>query len=289
MSPAHRHFHYHACAHALSGELTRPVQRVIEVQAGISLPSTGGAGSSYVENFRVDEVVSFKRGYSHVAGSVKEENNKRIHTTHATATVEGLNILDVVTADRIVARLSSSFEEPPPKKPGPTEGRVLLVGSEFVNLRIGGYPVDVELDHELLSLEPGTFAAVRERFNTREGTLRQIAEETRQACKVDRALPEALAAEGVLLCSVVKEVHFKEPGFGKPLEEKKKDKFIPSGVERIGRHTYHVVDFGDIFLAEVLCQHGRKTLTMLRVALGSPNGGSFTTAEATSDGEPPWG
>lgn len=290
MSPAHRRFHYHACAHALSGELTRPVQRVIEVQAGISLPSTGGVGSSFVENFRVDEVASFKRGYSHVAGSVKEENNKRIHATHATATVEALNILDVVTADRIVARLSSSFEEPPPKEPGPTEGRVLLVGSKFENLRIAGYPVDVELDHELLSLEPGTFAAVRDSFNARGSTLRQIAEETRHACKVDRALPETLAAEGVLLCSVVKEVHFKEPGFSKSGEEKKKmDKFIPPGVKRIGRHAYHVVDFGDIFLAEVLCQHGRKTLTMLRVALGSPNGGGFTTAEATSNGWPPWG
>src|SRR2546430_9166681 len=136
---AHRHFHYHASGHALSGELTRPVQRVIEVQAGISLPSTGGVGSSRVENFRVDEVVSFKRAYSHVAGSVKEERGKEIYTTHATATVEGLNILDVVTADRIVARLSSSFEEPPPEKPGPYEGKVLLVGSKFENLRIAGH------------------------------------------------------------------------------------------------------------------------------------------------------
>src|SRR5690349_20950786 len=103
---AHRKFHYHASAHALSGELTRPVQRLIEVQAGISLPSTGGAGSSSVENFRFDQVVSFKRGYSQVSGSVKRQTNKTIHTTHATAAVENLNILDVVTADRIVARLS---------------------------------------------------------------------------------------------------------------------------------------------------------------------------------------
>jgi hypothetical protein len=283
MSPAYRRFHYHACAHALSGELTRPVQRVIEVQAGISLPSTGGVGSSRVENFRVDEVVFFKRGYSHVSGSMKEENNKRIHTTHATATVEDLNILDVVTADRIVARLSSSFEEPPPKQPGPTEGRVLLVGSKFENLRIAGYPVDVELDHELLSLEQGTFAAVRESFNAKGSKLRQIADETRSACKVDRALPEALAPEGVLLCSIVKEVHFKEPGFGR-----REAGFTHPGVERIGRHTYHVVDFGYVFLSEVLCQHGRKTLTMLRIELGSPNGGSFTTAEATSNGWPPY-
>ncbi len=293
---AHRHFHYHASAHALSGELTRPVQRVIEVQAGISLPSTGGVGSSHVENFRVDEVVSFKRAYSHVAGSLKEENGKKIHTTHATATVEGLNILDVVTADRVVARLSSSFEEPPPEKPGPFEGKVLLVGSKFENLSIAGYQVDVELDHELLSLELGTFAAVRDSFRARGSKLRQIADETLKARGVNRALPEVLAPEGPLLCSIVKEVHFKEPGFCKLQEDegndkknKEKKKFIPPGVEPIGRHAYHIVDFGDVFLAEVLCRHGRKTLTMLRVELGSPNGGGFIAAEADSNGEPPWG
>jgi hypothetical protein len=283
-----RHFHYHASAHALSGELTRPLQRVIEVQAGISLPSTGGVGSSHVENFRVDEVVSFRRGYAHVAGSVKEENNKKTHTTHATATVEGLNILDVVTADRIVARLSSSFEEPPPEKPGPNEGKVLLVGSKFENLTIAGYQVDVELDHELLSLKLGTFAAVRDSFGAKGNNLRQIAGETLKARGVNKALPELLAPEGVLLCSIVKEVHFKEPGFCKPQEDKNKKKFIPPGVEPIGPHAYHVVDFGDIFLAEVLCQHGRKTLTILRVELGSPNGGGFVVAEGGSNGWPPW-
>jgi hypothetical protein len=283
-----RHFHYHASAHALSGELTRPVQRVIEVQAGIALPTTGGVGSSHVENFRVDEVVSFKRGYSHVAGSIKEDNKKKTHTTYATATVEGLNILDVVTADRVVARLSSSFEEPPPKGPGPAEGKVLLVGSKFENLRIAGHPIDVELDHELLSLELGTFAAVRDSFGAKGSKLRQIADETLKSRGVDKALPELLAPEGVLLCSIVREVHFKEPGFCKPQDDRNKKKFIPPGVEQIGRHAYHVVDFGDIFLAEVLCQHGRKTLTMLRVELGSPNGGGFIAAEASSNGEPPW-
>jgi hypothetical protein len=280
---AHRHFHYHASALALSGELTRPVQRVIEVQGGISLPSTGGVGSSRVEGFRVDEVVSFVRGYSHVAGSVKKENGKTIHTTHATAAVEGLNILDVVTADRIVARLSSSFEEPPPKVPGPTEGKVLLVGSKFENLRIAGYPVDVELDHEVF-LELGTFAAVRDSWKPKESKLRQLADEMLKAVKAaDKILPEQLEPHGSLFCSIVKEVHFKEPGFCKP-----EGKFTHPGVQRIGRHAYHVVDFGDVFLAEVLCQHGRKTLTMLRVELGSPNGGGFIAVEATSNGWPPW-
>ncbi len=281
---AHRQFHYHASAHALSGELTRPAQRLIEVQAGISLPSTGGAGSSSVENFRLDEVVSFKRGYSQVSGSVKRETNKITHTTHATAAVESLNILDVVTADRIVARLSSSFDEPPPSGPRPTEGKVLLIGSKFENLRIAGYPVDVELDHELF-LELGTFSATRDAWKLKDGKLRQMSGETHRSFGLDeKVLPDQLEPSGGMFSSIVKEVHFKEPGFGR-----RQGEFTHPGVQRLGRHAYYVVDFGKIFLGEVLCQHGRKTLTMLRVELGSPNGGSFTVVEGTSNGWPPWG
>jgi hypothetical protein len=280
---AHRQFHYHASANALSGVLTRPVQRVIEVQAGTSLPSTGGVGSSHVENFRVDEVVSFKRGYSQVSGSVKKENNKTIHTTHATTAVEGLNILDVVTADRIVARLSSSFEEPLPGGPKPTEGKVLLIGSKFENLRIAGYPVDVEIDHELF-LGLGTFSNIRDSWNQKDSKLRQMSGETHKAFGLEeRVLPAELEPNAGMFGSIVKEVHFKDPGFGARHGE-----FKHPGVERLGRHAYYVVDFGKIFLGEILCQHGRKTLTMLRIELGSPNGGSFTVAEGSSNGWPPW-
>jgi len=242
-----------------------------------------------VENFRVDEVVSFKAGYGHVSGSVKEEGDKKIYTTHATAAVDGLNILDVVSADRIVARASSSYQDPPPERPVPYEGKVLLVGSKFENLTIAGYQVDVELDQKLLSLDPGTFAAVRESFGQGGSTLRVVAEEALGARGINRPLPREITPEGRLLCSIVKEVHFKEPGFCCTEDkDKKRDKFLPPGVTQVGRHVYDVVDFGRIFLAEVLCQHGRKTLTMLRVELGSPNGGGVLTNQVDSNGWPPY-
>jgi hypothetical protein len=281
---AHRKFHYHASAHALSGEFTRPVLHTIEVQAGTSLPTTGGLGNSHVENFRVDEMLSFGRAYSQVSGSVKKEDGKVIYTTHATTAIEGLNILDVVTADRIVARLSSAYEEPAPGAPWPTEGKVVLIGSKFENLRIAGYPVDVELDHEMF-LRLDTFSAIRNSWKAADGKLRQVAREVHHALgREARALPDELAPESAMFASVVKEVHFKEPGFGK-----RQGEFTHPGVERLGRHAYYVVDFGKIFLGEVLCQHGQKTLTMLRVELGSPNGGGITVGEGSSNGLPPWG
>lgn len=300
MAP-HRHFHFHASAHAFSGELTRPAQRIIPVQAGISLPSTGGVGAAHVENFRLDEVVSFSRGSAHVSGSIKEDKDKIIHTTHATATIEGLNILDMVTADRIVAHLSSSHEEGAKGR----EGEVLLVGSRFENLRLAGCPVDVELHHRLF-LGLKTHEAIKRAWDARGSELRTLADETARAL-IGKEAPDSLELHEALLCSIVKKVHFKEPGFGecpeqeedkeakkkkeeqRKEEKKYKEEYPCPGVKRLGHHAYHIVDFGKIFLAEVLCQYGRKTLTMLRVQLGSPNGGGFTAVQADSNGLPPYG
>ena len=271
-------FHYHASAHALSGQFWRPFQRVIEVQAPSALPSIGGVGNSRVDNFRLDNLVSFKAGYTHVLGSemeVKDDKGEgRIaHTTQVTSTVEGLNILDVITADRIVARLTSVYDAADKEADG--EARIVLIGSRFENLRIAGCDAHVSLHHELfLSLD--TFAAIGNLPDKHD--FRKLTVETLKAVnpdiKVEKKQPQARSA---LLCSVVKEVKFK------CLDEGEKD--CP-GVTRHGRHRFHVRDFGNIYLAEVLFQHGQKTLTMLRIELGSPNGAGMTVVQADSNGRP---
>jgi hypothetical protein len=271
-------FHYHASAHALSGQFWRPFQRVIEVQAPSVLPSIGGVSNSRVDHFRLDNLVSFKAGYTHVQGSEMElkdtQGRPRIaHTTQVTSTVEGLNILDVITADRIVGRLTSIHD--PEDKEAAGEARIILIGSRFENLRIAGCDVHVSLHHELF-LKLDTFSAVRALPNKHE--LWKLADETVKAvdpdAKIGKTPPEA---HGALLCSVVKEVKFK------CLDEGQDE--CP-GVKRHGRHRFHVQEFGNIYLGEVLLQHGQKTLTMLRVELGSPNGASLTAVQASSNGQP---
>src|SRR5260370_9665409 len=129
-APLYRTYHYHANAHVLSAQFKRPVEHLIEVQAATSLPTIGGHGSPGVENFRLQEFVSFRKGYSHVSGSPEEIEGKTHFTTLVTAVAEGLNILDVVTADRIVARFASShtFDDQEPK--------FTTVCSKFDNLHI---------------------------------------------------------------------------------------------------------------------------------------------------------
>jgi len=247
-------FHYNAHGHALSGYITRPIDHVIEIQAPISLPTTGGHGTSHVENFRFQEFVSFKRGYSHVSGS--HDAGDKAFTTLVTATLEGLNILDVVTADRIVARISCHHVVPA------EEAQIIVVGSYFENLRVAGCPVEVELDHELF-LKLDTYGAVLKELAT-NADFRKMAEDPFLTGRT-RKSPNA---HGSVHCSLVKSIAMKCPG-----------------VKRRG-HVLEVPQFGNIYLAELVAEHSQRTLTMLRVELGCPNGGGITNTQVQGNGWP---
>jgi hypothetical protein len=231
-----------------------------------------------VDNFRLDNLVSFKAGYTHVLGSEMElkdaKGQPRIaHTTQVTSTVEGLNILDVITADRVVARLTSVYDAEDKEADG--EARIILIGSRFENLRIAGCDVHVSLHHELfLSLD--TFGAVTN-LPAKHDFWKLTAETLKAVYPDVKVEQKKVEAHGALLCSVVKEVKFKCLDEGEA---------ICPGVTRHGRHRFHVRDFGNIYLAEVLFQHGQKTLTMLRIELGSPNGAAMTVVQADSNGRP---
>jgi len=249
-----RTYLYNGHGHALSGQIVRPFEQSIEVQAAMSLPTIGGYGATRTENFRLKEIVSFKAAYTQVSGSLKKEDNS--HTTLVSSVVEGLNILDVVTADRIIARLASQHPS------GHDEPHIILLGSHFENLKIAGCPVSVELDHELF-LKMDTFDAVRKEFQS-NADFRRMAEDL-YGTGTRQALPDA---NGVVHCSLVKDMKTSCPG-----------------VKRQG-HAFIVPQFGKIFVAEVLVEHGKRTLTMLRLSLGSPTSGDMDVAEVQGNGRP---
>ena len=93
-------FHFHAEAHAFSASFMRPYVVPVGAQAAVSLPSIGGHAHSRVDNFRQDGLVHFTMARSHVSGSWQDDT---IVTTHATTVIEGLNVLDYILADRIIA------------------------------------------------------------------------------------------------------------------------------------------------------------------------------------------
>ncbi|HEY6292507.1 MAG TPA: choice-of-anchor P family protein [Terriglobia bacterium] len=133
-----RRFLYHALASGVSGKITSPFQDLIEVQGASALPSTGGYSASRVESFRYKQILSLGAVTTLTVGSFSEQ--KRTYDTLVTATIEQLNILNVVTADRIVTRLASAQ----PEEGGPP--RVSILGSLIENLNIAGYPLDIRPD-----------------------------------------------------------------------------------------------------------------------------------------------
>jgi hypothetical protein len=254
MSPEpFRTFHYHASAHAFSGSFTRPFNETIDVQAASSLPIIGGHGNSRVEDFRFREFISFRKGYTHVSGAPHTEDNGT-HNTLVTSTIEGLNIMDIVTADRIVARLYSRH------LPNEPEGFITMVGSKFENLRIAGCETKIELNVKLFEKVP-TFKRAKEEFDKNE-EFRKIAEHPfPDGPKLTRVEPN-----GVILCSCVKEMETECPG-----------------VERVG-HCFRVPGFGKIFLGEVVFRFGQRTLTMVRLEIGSAVSGTGSAVQAFSNG-----
>ena len=249
-----RTFHYHACAHAFSAHFTRPFHHQIDVQAQSALPVVGGHGHARVEGFEFRNFISFTKGYSHVSGGHQADDDS--NNTLATAVLEGLNMLDVLTADRVVSRLYSKHPA------GEREGNITWVGSKFENLRVAGCPVELELNHDVFE-KLLTFKDAQTAFE-KGGDFRKIAEDP--LCTGRKLKPADV--DGVLLCSIVKKIKTDCPGV------------------KVDGHSLYVQGFGRVFLGELLIKNGEKTLTMLRFELGSTTSGDGSGGGTKTNGRP---
>ena len=236
-------YYFHAEGHALSGEFFRPVRVPIEAQASISLPTNGGHAHSHVENFHIPRLVSFESARSQVSGSQLDANT---FTSEVTTVIEGLRILEFVTADRIVARLTSERKREPKQK----ESYMLAFGSAFENLRIGGYEVKVILRHNIFS-----------NCHAYADLAKELASD-KETGKISDT------SNGATICSLVERIETDFPGVDKR------------------KHVLVIPHFGEISLAEVFAHPCRRILTMMSLKLGSPDGGTVVVAQSSSNGQP---
>jgi len=251
-----RAFHYHATGLALSGAFTRPISRFIEVQAPTVLPTIGGYGNARVENYRLDHHIQFKAGYSHVAGSKYQKDDKEFYTTLVTATVEGLNFFDVVTAERVVVRVSAYHLLPD------DESHFSFLGSTIENLKVGGYPVEIEHNDRLVA-HLDTLEKVKKELET-DKEFKKMAEDPFHSGTSTRPSE----GHGEILCSLVKQIKTKAPGV------------------TVEGHALVVPNFGRVYLAEALLSSCKRTVTMLRFELGSPVAGNAVVGQGSGNGNP---
>lgn len=96
--------------------------------------------SAILQDYALERYLTFRSAHTQVTGN---EGPEGIHNTLMTSRVEHLNILDVVTADLVVARLTAEYRS---EDFGHFQDLwVTPLGTTFTNLRIAGHPVEVPL------------------------------------------------------------------------------------------------------------------------------------------------
>jgi hypothetical protein len=156
-SPVLERYHvYHAEAHVLSGNLKHPVNQPIEHQARVVFEKTRRDGhvTRSVEETTLEGLISFKSGHTRASGSKIEKkdlwgNDHSGWVTLSTSVLEDLNVFEVITADRVVAQVSTEHAMMSGHVP-----KVTFLGTRFENLRVSGYPVQVELDLAICGDKP---------------------------------------------------------------------------------------------------------------------------------------
>ncbi len=173
---------YHAEATVLHGDLYHPLVQEIKPQTNVKLAEGGGYLSEHAEPYRLEGVISFEKAYTQVAGN---PDSKPGHgwSTLATSVVEKLNILEVVTADRVVGQIATDH---------PLEGYVPTVhflGTRFENLRIAGHPVNIDIypDPGFLGERPANDGA----YTRHPGLLKRLEEQFERIRKSDK-VPDAI-------------------------------------------------------------------------------------------------
>jgi hypothetical protein len=146
---------YHADAYILNAELEHPIKLPFQEYGHVVLDHTRRESliTQSVGETNIEGLISFKRGHTRVAGAHVQQKTDVFGNDHAgwvtlaTAALEGYNVEDIITADRVVAQLSTQHAMTnDPKQPISHVPRVNFLGTRFENFRVGGYPVEVELD-----------------------------------------------------------------------------------------------------------------------------------------------
>jgi hypothetical protein len=292
-----RTFYYHADANAIGGFITRPKPKAGEIPSfsSVSLSIVGGeVGKGRTRKAKKPwrGIIDHKKENAHVIGD--KDDAAREWTTQSSATIEGLNILNVITADSVTAQLSVSY----PYDGG--EATVSVVGSQFTNLRISGKPFepviryDLFADHDGVSADKSKKAYPKKTWPRQEKfidkvTQQQLKARETYARKYNKApLPDwiknhfnwldsdqGLHDRDYLICSLIDQLPDMPENF-------------PGAT---CGHGIYIPDFGRVYFGELVVHHHAYRLSMIRAQLGSPVGAAVSVATANLNGssDPPGG
>jgi hypothetical protein len=272
-----RTHNYHAHASVFSADLKLPISQKVGPQAHASLPSEGGYFAQRAEKYRLESLISFESARTHVTGNLSLKDGEG-WSTLVTSVVEGLNVMEVVTCDRIVGQMITLH---------PLKGyvpKVNFLGTRFENLRIAGHPIEIEYDLNVLGSKPDN----DEHYVLGSGVAGRLPSAVNDL-KASKDIPAAMRKrynqlspnlghhKDEVVCSLVKKVAGIFPGYS----------YGPIIV---------IPDFGRMTLGKVVVKHetykkGTKTPTkttvtfdMIDFQFGCSIDGSGTTGTGSSNG-----
>jgi hypothetical protein len=278
-----RKHHYHAEATVLTGDLFHPLHQQIKPQTNVKLPDHGGYLSEHAEPYRLEGVISFEKAYTQVAGSRDRTKPHHGWSTLVTSVIEGLNVLEVVTADRVVGQIATDH---------PLEGYVPSVhflATRIENLRVAGHPVKVHFPpHHPYTLgpkpdndgaytrHPGFLERVKSHFESIRSA-QNVPADIKE--RYNQPAPRTENGKEVLECSLVSQVEVEG---------------APDSIRGFG-HVLHIRDFGKVHLGLLRVEHSDFNkqgvpqvtlldLTMLKFELGCLAGGVSSAGNTIING-----
>lgn len=275
---------FHAEAAALEGELHLPFKQVIDPQSSSKLDPAGGYLSQTAGEFRAERVIHYRAASTQVSGHVELKAGKG-WATLATAVVEGLNILEILTADRIVGQIYTVH---------PQDGhvpRVSFLGTRFENLRIAGHEVTLEYDFNVLGEKPDRDAS----YTRHSKLLDRIGARAERLCGYDLLPLAARDRYKQVVTTSTEPDKAGRPQLTETIETSLVTKIAGNFPGRAFGHVIHVPDFGDIYLATVKVietefnEHGIPEATtvelkMIEAKLGCIGSGSANVAPLKTNG-----
>jgi hypothetical protein len=256
-------FYFSADANSLGGFIDTPFQKIVPSQASVSLPPVGGHAATRTEAFNFEGIISCRSAYTRVTGTQATPDGP--WSTTVTSVVEGLNILEVITAERLVAQVSVEYTR---------DDRYLgisLAGSHFDRVRLGGCDAFPRLNPTLLC---GAKASIA--FPVFQQTGREQARRIIESADAGRD-----GSRWVL------------DRFGWMAREPEEDRCVLSSlVDGLdggvpGTSFGHVLDlpgFGRIFLGELLVCPRSIQFSWIRAELGCSVSGGVNASSARANG-----
>jgi hypothetical protein len=284
---------YNGTANLLSGELQRPIVQKIEPQAPVSLQGRrGGLFSRSVQDVSIEGLISFTKGETRVSGSRSLKHQGWV--TLATSVLEGFNVFETVTTDRLVNQVST--DHPYEKGHFPS---VTFLGTQFGNLRVSGFPINLTLRHGICGPKPegdqsylqdvGFLTKVKEQTETVANATDLPKEIRPKYIERLKRVEELIRIKGEdetvsrpeIVCSLVQHIDLSkvDPGLG---------------VQAFG-HVLVIPHFGVVELGEIEVGENRYAdnprpcvyfeLTLLKMKLGCIGDGNVNAGKSKSNGQ----